>query len=150
LETSPERFKSIQVGPSVISFLFEGKRYVTQIVQVNEGVLKRLLQSGADFAAREQPMNVLGLIWGAVYLYVLWQMVARMQGPRDENVGKSRDQMGLGSYGELSFDDIAGQDKAKLEVKEVCDMLRSPESYNSLGARLPSGVLLCGPPGKLT
>lgn len=109
MESSPEKFKSIKVGPSIISFLFDGKRYITQVVNVNEGILRRLIQSGVDFAARESPMNIAGIIWSAIYLYILWQMLSRMQGPRDENVGKSRDQMGLESYGTLSFDDIAGQ-----------------------------------------
>lgn len=50
-------------------------------------------------------------------------------------------------YGDLSFDDIAGQDQAKGEVKEITDMLRDPDRYYSVGARLPSGILLVGPPG---
>jgi cell division protease FtsH len=49
--------------------------------------------------------------------------------------------------GKLSFEDVAGQERAKLEVKEVCDMLQAPERFTNVGARLPSGVLLVGPPG---
>jgi ATP-dependent Zn protease len=50
-------------------------------------------------------------------------------------------------YGNLSFTDFAGQESAKSEVKELCDMLKESERYKALGARLPSGVLLVGPPG---
>jgi cell division protease FtsH len=42
---------------------------------------------------------------------------------------------------------VAGQERAKLEVKEVCEMLQAPERFTNVGARLPSGVLLVGPPG---
>ena len=44
-----------------------------------------------------------------VYLYFIWTMFSRMQGPKDENIGKSREQMSLDSYGSLTFDDVAGQ-----------------------------------------
>ena len=51
------------------------------------------------------------------------------------------------NFGTLSFDDVAGQERAKLEIKEVCEMLRAPAKYAAVGARLPSGCLLVGPPG---
>ncbi|PNY82919.1 cell division protein FtsH [Deinococcus koreensis] len=47
----------------------------------------------------------------------------------------------------LSFQDVAGCDEAKADLQEVVDFLRSPEKYHSLGARIPHGVLLVGPPG---
>ena len=48
---------------------------------------------------------------------------------------------------ELSFDDVAGVDVAKSEVREVVSMLRDPARYALAGARLPAGVLMVGPPG---
>ncbi|MFC3833798.1 ATP-dependent metallopeptidase FtsH/Yme1/Tma family protein, partial [Deinococcus rufus] len=47
----------------------------------------------------------------------------------------------------LSFQDVAGCDEAKADLQEVVDFLRSPDKYHSLGARIPHGVLLVGPPG---
>lgn len=67
-------------------------------------------------------------------------------GPPDEAVGQRKDGR-LQEYGDLSFNDIAGQERAKQEVSEICEMLRDPKKYSSVGARLPSGVLLVGPPG---
>ena len=69
-----------------------------------------------------------------------------MQGPQDEGAGRRKDKE-LDFYGKLSFNDVAGQEKAKTEVREICEMLKSPERYLSLGARLPAGILLVGPPG---
>ena len=47
----------------------------------------------------------------------------------------------------VTFADVAGVDGAKLELKEVVDFLKSPEKYTNLGAKIPKGALLAGPPG---
>ena len=47
----------------------------------------------------------------------------------------------------VTFQDVAGVDEAKDEVKEIVDFLRHPERFSSLGGRIPKGVLLIGPPG---
>jgi ATP-dependent Zn protease len=47
----------------------------------------------------------------------------------------------------LTFDDVAGIDDAKAEVRELVSILRNPAPYIAAGARLPSGVMLVGPPG---
>ena len=47
----------------------------------------------------------------------------------------------------ITFQDVAGVDEAKDEVKEIVDFLREPERFSSLGGRIPKGVLLVGPPG---
>jgi len=47
----------------------------------------------------------------------------------------------------VTFDDVAGNDEAKEEVKEIVDFLKNPERYLELGAKIPKGVLLVGPPG---
>ena len=49
--------------------------------------------------------------------------------------------------GSVTFDDIAGLEEVKVEVREVVDFLKSPERYTKLGAKIPKGVLLVGPPG---
>jgi len=48
---------------------------------------------------------------------------------------------------DVKFDDVAGNDEAKEEVKEIVDFLKHPDRYISLGAKIPKGVLLVGPPG---
>ena len=47
----------------------------------------------------------------------------------------------------IKFDDVAGQDAAKMELTEVVDFLKQPEKYVKVGAKVPRGVLLIGPPG---
>jgi cell division protease FtsH len=48
---------------------------------------------------------------------------------------------------QVTFDDVAGQDSAKMELTEIVDFLKEPDKYIALGARIPRGVLLIGPPG---
>jgi cell division protease FtsH len=147
ISTAPDRVSNLKVTANEFQFLLDGKAAVSRIVNVADpNVLQKLLASGLDFTAPPGEFNVLGFVWTFGYLFYMWKVLGRMsQGPQDENVGKRRDEM-IESVG-LSFDDIAGQDKAKLEVSEVCTMLRDPSKYASVGARLPAGVLLVGPPG---
>jgi len=70
----------------------------------------------------------------------------KQMGGATGNVGKKGSSMRL-SADDLTFDDVAGIDTAKVEVQEIVSMLRDPRRYEAAGARLPSGVLMVGPPG---
>jgi cell division protease FtsH len=63
------------------------------------------------------------------------------------SVGKSKAKIYAEKDVEVSFEDVAGVDEAKEELKEIIGFLRQPERYGRLGARLPKGILLVGPPG---
>ena len=76
-------------------------------------------------------------------------MMRQAQGTNNQalSFGKSRARMFLGNKTVVTFDDVAGVDEAKTELQEVVEFLKYPEKFNSLGARIPRGVLLVGPPG---
>ncbi len=61
--------------------------------------------------------------------------------------GKSRARMFSGDHPTVTFQDVAGVEEAKEELKEVVEFLREPQKFIALGARIPKGVLLVGPPG---
>ena len=64
------------------------------------------------------------------------------------NIGKSKAQMfGQGKSTNVTFDNVAGLQEAKEEVKEIVDFLKNPKRYTALGAKIPKGALLVGPPG---
>jgi cell division protease FtsH len=76
-------------------------------------------------------------------------MMRQAQGTNNQalSFGKSRARMFLGNKTVVTFADVAGVDEAKTELQEVVEFLKYPEKFNSLGARIPRGVLLVGPPG---
>ncbi len=84
------------------------------------------------------------LIGGFIFI-----MMRQAQGTNNQamSFGKSRARMFLGNKTVVTFSDVAGVDEAKGELQEVVEFLKYPEKFNSLGARIPRGVLLIGSPG---
>jgi cell division protease FtsH len=76
-------------------------------------------------------------------------MMRQSQGANNQamSFGKSRARMFTGTKPSVTFQDVAGVDESKEELAEVVEFLKYPEKFASLGARIPSGVLLVGPPG---
>ncbi len=81
--------------------------------------------------------------------FFIFFMFRQAQGTNNQamSFGKSRARMFLGNKTVVTFADVAGVDEAKTELQEVVEFLKYPEKFNSLGARIPRGVLLVGPPG---
>lgn len=80
---------------------------------------------------------------------IIWFMLRQAQGSNNQalSFGKSRARMFTGDQPTVTFDDVAGVEEAKEELKEIVEFLKEPEKFISLGARIPKGVLLVGSPG---
>ncbi len=85
------------------------------------------------------------LIVGAAFFFIFRQ--AQGSNNAAMSFGKSRARMFAGDQPKVTFADVAGVDEAKEELQEVVEFLREPQKFVSLGARIPKGVLLVGPPG---
>lgn len=107
----------------------------------------------------EQPNywgNFLTWVLPLLLLVFLWMFIFRrmMRGPGGGgagsifNIGKSQAKLfSKGEYTKVDFNDVAGMDEAKQEVREIIDFLKSPKKYTELGGKIPKGALLVGPPG---
>ena len=85
------------------------------------------------------------IILGAVFFFIFRQ--AQGSNNAAMSFGKSRARMFTGDHPTVTFNDVAGVEEAKEELKEVVEFLREPQKFIQLGARIPKGVLLVGPPG---
>lgn len=85
------------------------------------------------------------LIFGGLLFFMLRQ--AQGSNSQAMSFGRSKARMFTGDKPTVTFNDVAGADESKEELSEVVDFLREPEKFISLGARIPKGVLMVGPPG---
>ncbi len=85
------------------------------------------------------------VLFGGFLFFILRQ--AQGAGNQALSFGKSRAKMFTGDKPTVTFNDVAGVDEAKQELAEIVEFLREPEKFISLGARIPKGVLMVGPPG---
>jgi cell division protease FtsH len=85
------------------------------------------------------------LLIAAVWIFFMRQM--QSGGGKAMGFGKSRAKLLTERTGRVTFEDVAGVDEAKEELKEIVEFLRDPQKFQRLGGRIPKGVLLVGPPG---
>ncbi|CDX51843.1 protease, ATP-dependent zinc-metallo [Mesorhizobium plurifarium] len=88
------------------------------------------------------PMAVFAAIW-----FFMMRRASGGLGGGLMQIGRSKAKVYVEANTGVTFEDVAGVDEAKDELKEVVDFLRDPKSYGRLGGRMPKGVLLVGPPG---
>ncbi len=132
----------------------EGKEYfVTQ--RVEPGFATELEEAGVKFAgASDQTWLTTLLSWilPVLFFFGLWAIFFRKMAERQGmggliNIGKSKAKVYVERDTGVTFEDVAGVDEAKAELKEIVSFLKDKEKYGRLGARIPKGVLLVGPPG---
>lgn len=99
----------------------------------------------------EQWLNaLLSMIPWVLLIFIWFLIMRRMQGNTTKNIftfGKSRARILTNNIPKVTFNDVAGVDEAKEELKEIIEFLKDPGKFQRLGGKIPKGVLLLGPPG---
>ena len=144
-----------------IVFTDKAEKQVYKTGMVNDpGLTDRLHKSGADFRGQiiEEPSIFSQIIFNWVLPIVgfvlIGQLISRMMmkkmGGANSmafNIGKSNAKVYVKSSNGIKFDDVEGVDEAEENLKEIVDYLHDPKKYTEIGATMPKGILLVGPPG---
>ncbi|MDD7593702.1 MAG: ATP-dependent zinc metalloprotease FtsH [Peptoniphilaceae bacterium] len=115
--------------------------------QVDAGTVEMVFREVPEpnpFIAMLPDLFLIGLI--GFMMYTLYKRTA-MQSSGMSNFGKSRAQLNKENGRRVTFDDVAGLQEEKEELLEIVDFLKNPHKFTEIGARIPKGVLLVGPPG---
>ncbi len=149
----------VQVGSSEIVFTDkEGTQIYTTGVMNDPNLTERLYNSGATFAQNiEKTMSPLlsffitfilpVAVFALLGQYLAKKMMSQAGGPNALSFGKSNAKIYVPSTDGIKFADVAGEDEAKESLTEIVDYLHNPRKYSDVGASMPKGVLLVGPPG---
>jgi cell division protease FtsH len=153
-EPSPSVAPSASASPSPGVHKEETAPFFFRTERVEDpDLVKQMQAAGVEYGAQRPGFlsELLGSwILPIAFMFILWSFLARRIGGAGQSIfgiGRSGARLVADSDTKVTFDDVAGCDEAKFELKEVVDFLKSPTQYEDLGARIPKGVLLVGPPG---
>jgi len=148
------RVMEVTIGDMIKGKMIDGQDFITYKVD-DPNLVEELRKANVKFTgtAPPQPSWWLGLISPlitVVLIGLLWYFMFRQaQGANNQamSFGRSRARLASESRVKVTFDDVAGVDEAKEELKEVVEFLKNPKKFQAVGAKIPKGVLLVGPPG---
>ena len=152
---------SVEVGDSEIVFTDKENTQIYKTGEMNDPTLtQRLYDADAVFTKNiEKTMSPLLstfltiilpiLIFAGLGQYMSKKLMSQAGGPNAMafGMGKSNAKVYIPSTDGIRFDDVAGEDEAKENLAEIVDYLHNPQKYSDVGASMPKGVLLVGPPG---
>ena len=151
----------IQEQSNRILFTSSDEKTVYKTAMVpDDGLVQRLLDAGVSTTGEEieQTSTLVSIlawvlpiiIFVALGQYMSRKMMEKMGGGGNSmmfNMGKSNAKVYVKSAEGIKFDDVAGEDETKENLTEVVNYLHDPSKYQEIGASMPKGILLVGPPG---
>ena len=158
--TENKEIAEVQVESNRILFTDQNKNIYKTGIMDDPELTERLYNSGAKFSGEiiEQMSPILSFLLSWVFpiliFFLLGQFLSKKLMDRAGggnsmmfNLGKSQAKVYVKSSDGIKFDDVAGEDEAKENLAEIVSYLHNPKKYESIGASMPKGVLLVGPPG---
>ena len=134
--------------------LEDGKKVKFLTVKVEDpDLIKDLQKNNIKYAGRSENKilsTIISWVLPLAFMILIWNLLMRKMGGAPSSIlsfGKSRGKI----YGEdeikITFEDAAGVDEAKEELKEIIEYLQFPQKFLDIGGKIPKGILLVGPPG---
>ena len=159
--TENQEIDKVQVEQDKILFTKKDDKQAYKTALMNDpALIERLHKSGADFTGEiVEAMNPLLsallswvlpiLIFFGIGHYMNKRLMKNMGGPgaMQFGMGKSNAKIFVKPTNGIKFADVAGEDEAKDSLQEVVEYLHNPTKYRDIGAKMPKGILLVGPPG---
>lgn len=159
--TENQEIDKVQVEQDKILFTKKDDKQAYKTALMNDpALIDRLHKSGADFTGEiVEAMNPLLsallswvlpiLIFFGIGHYMNKRLMKNMGGPgaMQFGMGKSNAKIFVKPTNGIKFSDVAGEDEAKDSLQEVVEYLHDPSKYRDIGAKMPKGILLVGPPG---
>jgi cell division protease FtsH len=153
LKDNPEKIKSVAKTETVLQGeLTDGSKFFVNMPDNDPEMLSIMRQNLKNFEVKPARTFWISLLFnlGPILLLIFfwWMMAARGEqlGSRIMSFGKVRSKI-QSETEKATFNDVAGVDEAKEELKEVIEFLKDPKKFQRLGGKIPKGVLLVGPPG---
>lgn len=161
-EVESENVSEVMISGKSIEGLFKAPkkqdnreylRFKVQLPYDDPDLVKMLASKNIQVYSKEK-----GLLWTVLVGSIPWLLMLvlfwffffrQMSASQREAIrfGKSRVKVLKESKPQVTFNDVAGCDEAKVELQEIIEFLKSPQKFAQIGARIPKGVLLIGPPG---
>ena len=158
--TEEQKIELVQIESNQILFTQKDDSMVYKTGVVDDpNLTERLYAAGADFRTDieriSSPLETFFFSWilPLLIFFLLQQfLMKKLTGGGGANsmmfgMGKSNAKIYVHSTEGISFDDVAGEDEAKESLQEIVQYLKDPSRYTEIGAQMPKGILLVGPPG---
>ena len=160
--TEQKKIEKVQIETNQILFTEKGGQTIYKTgLMYDPDLTQRLYDGGADFRTDIQrvssPLEMFLFNWVVpiLFFYALGQILSRKMGGKMGGgansmmfgMGRSNAKIYVHSTEGIHFSDVAGEDEAKESLQEIVQYLHDPKQYTEIGAQMPKGILLVGPPG---